>query len=212
VVNWALAEATIVGVGWGLAAAGLRPIFELQFIDFAGLAWNQLVNNVATLRWRTQGRWKCPLLLYAPCGAYLPAGGMWHSQCSGSALAQHPGLRVVMPSTPDDAAALFWTAAASEDPTVVLLPKHLLWKRHVVGTVPLAPVPLGQARYVRTGTDATVVCWGNCVELAEAAAAELGQEVSLEILDLRSLVPWDRDAVARSLAKTGRLLVIQEES
>ncbi|MCA9146163.1 MAG: hypothetical protein KDB05_25410, partial [Planctomycetales bacterium] len=110
VFNSPLAEATILGVACGMASYGMRPIFELQFIDFVGPGWNQLVNNLATLRWRSNGQWNCPAVVYAPCGAYLPGGGMWHSQAGGSPLAQHPGLRVAIPSTPDDAAGIFQTA------------------------------------------------------------------------------------------------------
>src|SRR6266480_3427636 len=110
VFNSPLAESTILGVGCGLAAYGKRPVFELQFIDFIYPGFNQLVTNISTLRWRSSGNWKCPLVIYAPYGAYLPGGSLWHSQANESALAHYPGLSVVIPSTPADAAGLLWTA------------------------------------------------------------------------------------------------------
>ncbi|PYL72143.1 MAG: 2-oxoisovalerate dehydrogenase, partial [Verrucomicrobia bacterium] len=113
VFNSPLAESTILGVGCGLAAYGKRPVFELQFIDFIYPGFNQLVTNISTLRWRSSGNWKCPLVIYAPYGAYLPGGSLWHSQANESVLAHYPGLSVVIPSTPEDAAGLLWTAMQS---------------------------------------------------------------------------------------------------
>lgn len=211
VVNAPLAEATIVGVGCGLASYGFRPVVEIQFADFFGPGWSQLINNAATLRWRSAGQWKCPMIVYAHSGAYIPGGGPWHSQQPTGALATNPGMRIAIPSTPDDAAGLFWTAFHFDDPTVILLPKHLLWKRFPVGGL-AEPVGFGRARHVRTGMDISVVCWGNCVELVEEASEQLDGIISLEIIDLRSIIPWDKEALRVSLEKTGRLLVVQEEN
>jgi 2-oxoisovalerate dehydrogenase E1 component len=121
-----------------------------------------------------------------------------------------PGLKVVVPSTPEDAAGLFWTAIHSDDPVFVLIPKHIFRKRVDVKSV--GPVPFGKARIVQEGSDVTVVSWGNTLELAEEAAKQLGAECSLEIIDLRSLVPCDYETVTSSLEKTGRLVVIQEDT
>jgi len=211
VFNSPLAEATILGVGCGLAAYGKHPVFELQFIDFVGPAWNQLVNNIATLRWRTMGEWTCPMVIYAPCGAYLPGGGPWHSQSNEAAFAHIPGLRVVVPSTPEDAAGLMQTAIAASDPVLVLLPKHLLRAR--MASTPAWPaLPLGRARIRRAGTDVTLVAWGNCIEKAEEAIAQAGGAADVELIDLRSIVPWDRETLTESVRKTGRLIVVEEDN
>ena len=127
VFNSPLAESTILGVACGLAAYGKRPVFELQFIDFIYPGFNQLVTNLSTLRWRSYGKWKCPAVIYAPYGAYLPGGRLWHSQANEAAIAHFPGLKVVIPSTPEDAAGLLWTAMHAEDPVIFLVPKHMLW-------------------------------------------------------------------------------------
>ncbi|MCW5942818.1 MAG: hypothetical protein KIS66_11330 [Fimbriimonadaceae bacterium] len=210
VFNSPLAEATIFGVAVGLAAYGMKPVFELQFIDFISPAWNQLVTNISTLRWRTFGTWKCPMTIYAPCGAYLPGGSLWHSQTNEGGLAHVSGIRVAVPSTPEDASGLLWTAMHGDDPTFVLVPKHVF--RKPVAVVQAEPVPLGKARLVKEGRDCTVVVWGNCVELAEEAAAKLAGECDVEILDLRSIVPCDYEAIVRSVDKTGRLVVIHEDT
>jgi 2-oxoisovalerate dehydrogenase E1 component len=213
VVNSPLAEATIVGTGVGLAATGWRPVFELQFIDFVGPAFNQLISQVTNLRWRTNGDWKCPLVIYAPCGAYLPNGGMWHSQSNEGWFAGMPGLRVAVPSTPEDAAGLMWSAMHDDDPSLVLLPKHLLRATQPVRKRSFQGLRWGQGRLVKEGTDATIVAWGNCVEVAQAAAEILQDEgVNVEIVDPRTLVPCDWNLVAESVARTGRLIVVQEDS
>jgi len=211
VFNSPLSEATIVGVACGMAGAGMRPIFEIQFIDFVAPAWNQITQNLTTIRWRTGGDWTCPVVLYAPYGAYLPGGSIWHSQANESWLAHTPGLRVVVPSTPEDTAGLLSTAMAADDPTFVLLPKHLLRQQFEVGeNVPA--VPFGKARLRREGTDVTVVSWANCMELALEAADQLAPGISVEVIDLRSIQPWDKEAIRRSVAKTGRLVIVQEDS
>jgi len=210
VFNSPLAEATIAGVACGMASYGMRPVFELQFIDFMGPGWNQIGQNLATLRWRTFGDWTCPAMLYAPYGAYLPGGSLWHSQANESLFAHVPGLRVVVPSTPEDAAALAWTAMHADDPTIFLIPKHLFRQQmDVPAEVPA--VGFGQARVRRAGDDVSLVTWGNCIEQALEAADQLADEISVEVIDLRSLVPWDRDTVVASLEKTGRLVVVQED-
>ena len=211
VFNSPLAESTILGVACGLASYGKRPVFELQFIDFIGPGWNQFVTNLSTLRWRSYGTWTCPMVIYAPYGAYLPGGSLWHSQANEAALAHFPGINVAIPSTPEDAAGLLWTAMHCEDPTIVLIPKHLLWAEHE-SPEPVRAVPLGVARKRHSGSDVTLVAWGNTVEKSLEALEKIGDEVSVDLIDLRSIVPWDRSAIEESVRRTGRLVVVQEDS
>ncbi|HSH38230.1 MAG TPA: thiamine pyrophosphate-dependent enzyme, partial [Chthoniobacterales bacterium] len=211
VYNSPLAESTIFGVGCGLASYGKRPVFELQFIDFIGPAWNHLVTNLSTLRWRSFGSWKCPMVIYAPYGAYLPGGSLWHSQANEAPIAHFPGINIAIPSTPEDAAGLLWTAMHAEDPTFVLIPKHLLWAEHV-SKEPVRAVPLGVARKRHAGSDVTVVAWGNTIEKSLEALEQIGGEISIDLLDLRSIAPWDKAAVQESVSRTGRLVVVQEDT
>ena len=211
VFNSPLAESTILGVACGLAAYGRRPVFELQFIDFIYPGMNELVTNMATLRWRSFGNWKCPAVIYAPYGAYLPGGSLWHSQANESAFAHYPGINVVVPSAPDDAAGLLWTAMHAEDPVLFLIPKHMFWAERE-SKKPVRAVPFGKARKLRDGADVTVVAWGNTVEKSLEALAKIDNEISVELFDLRTIVPWDKDAIAASVHKTGRLVVVQEDT
>jgi 2-oxoisovalerate dehydrogenase E1 component len=208
VYNSPLAEATIMGVAVGMAAYGMKPVFELQFVDFFPPGWNQIISNMSTLRWRTFGEWKCPLVIYAPYGAYLPGGSLWHSQANEAFFAHTPGLKVAVPSTPEDAAGLFWTAMHSDDPCFIFIPKHIFRKRVEVKDV--KPVDFGTSRIVREGTDVTIVTFGNTLELAEEAASKVN--ASVEIIDLRSIVPIDYDTIVKSVDKTGRLVVVHEDT
>ncbi len=210
VYNAPLAEATIIGAAVGLSSMGFKPVFEMQFIDFICPAWNQIVTNLSTTRWRSFGDWKTPMVVYAPYGAYLPGGSLWHSQANEGWLAHVPGLKIAIPSTPEDAAGLFWTAIHGDDPTFILIPKHIFRKRVAVDSV--EPVPFGKARIVQEGSDVTIVTWGNTLELADEAAQKLAGEASCEIIDLRSLVPCDYETITKSVEKTGRLVVIQEDT
>jgi 2-oxoisovalerate dehydrogenase E1 component len=211
VFNSPLAESTILGVACGLAAYGKRPVFELQFIDFIYPGFNQLVTNISNLRWRSFGNWKCPAVIYAPYGAYLPGGSLWHSQANESALAHYPGLNIVIPSTPADAAGLLWTAMHGEDPVIFLIPKHLLWAEHEYAES-IRAVPLGQAHKLRDGSDVTLVAWGNTVEKSLEALDKIDNGISVELIDLRSIVPWDKPAIEESVRKTRRLVVVQEDT
>src|SRR5438128_1582033 len=211
VFNSPLAESTILGVACGLAAYGKRPVFELQFIDFIYPGFNQLVTNISTLRWRSSGNWKCPAVIYSPYGAYLPGGSLWHSQANESALAHYPGLNIVIPSTPADAAGLLWTAMHSEDPVIFLIPKHLLWAEHEYAE-PIRAVPLGQACKLHDGADVTLVAWGNTMEKSLEALNKIDKEISVELIDLRSIAPWDKAAIEESVRKTQRLVVVQEDT
>jgi 2-oxoisovalerate dehydrogenase E1 component len=208
VFNSPLAEATILGVATGMAAYGMRPVFEIQFIDFVSPGWNQLVTNISTLRWRSFGEWKCPMVLYAPYGAYLPGGSLWHSMSNEASLAHVPGIKVAIPSTPEDAAGLFWTAIHADDPTFILIPKHIFRKQIDVRSV--EPVPFGKAKVLQEGADVTLVTYGNTLDLAFEASAAVPH--SIEIIDLRSIVPCDYQTMTDSVAKTGRLIVLHEDT
>ncbi len=211
VFNSPLAESTILGVACGLASYGKRPVFELQFVDFIGPAWNQVVTNLCNLRWRSFGTWTCPLVIYAPYGAYLPGGSLWHSQANEAPLAHYPGINIAIPSNPEDAAGLLWTAMHCEDPTFILIPKHLLWAEHE-SEKPIRAVSLGKARVARAGSDVTVVAWGNTMEKSLEALVRLDGNTSVELIDLRSIAPWDRATIEDSVRKTGRLIVVQEDT
>src|SRR5438477_687342 len=211
VFNSPLAESTILGVACGLGSYGKRPVFELQFIDFIGPGWNQLVTNICCLRWRSFGQWKCPMVIYAPYGAYLPGGSLWHSQANEAALAHYPGLSVVIPSTPEDAAGLLWTAMHCEDPVLFLIPKHMFWAERESAEA-IRAVPLGKARKRQTGSNVTLIAWGNTVEKALEAIQQIENEASIELIDLRSISPWDRETVEESVRKTGRVVVAQEDT
>src|SRR5881227_281874 len=211
VFNSPLAESTILGVACGLAAYGRRPVFELQFIDFIYPGFNQLVTNISNLRWRTFGNWKCPAVIYAPYGAYLPGGSLWHSQANESAFAHYPGIIVVVPSTPEDAAGLLWTAMHAEDPVLFLIPKHMFWAERE-SKESVRAVPFGQARKLRDGGDVTVVAWGNTVEKSLEALTKMDNQISVELFDPRSIVPLDKAAIEKSVRKTRRLVVVQEDT
>jgi 2-oxoisovalerate dehydrogenase E1 component len=211
VFNSPLAESTIIGIGGGLALYGRRPVFEIQFIDFIYPGFNQLVSNLANLRWRTNGEWKVPAVFYAPYGAYLPGGSLWHSQANESVFAHFPGINIVIPSTPEDAAGLLWTAMHAEDITLFLLPKHMLWAEREV-SAPIGAIPFGSARVAVEGADVTIVAWGNTVEKSTEALALLNEPGRAELIDLRSIQPWDKAAVEASVRKTGRLVIVQEDT
>lgn len=211
VTNAPIAEATIIGTAVGLAAHGYRPVFEIQFIDFITPGFDQLVTHVSSLRWRSCSQWTCPLVLYAAYGAYLPSGGLWHSQSNDGWWTHIPGLRVAVPSTPQDTIGLFWAAFQDSDPSLILIPKHIFRIKALVSDV--KAIPFGQARIVQSGADITIVGWGNAIELIKKANEILAvQGISIEIIDLRTLIPCDWDTISQSVAKTGRLVVVQEDN
>lgn len=211
VCNTPVAEATMIGTAVGLAAFGYHPIVEIQFIDFITPGFDQLVTHVSSLRWRSCGQWSCPLVLYAPYGAYLPAGGLWHSQSNEGWWTHIPGVRVAIPSTAHDTWGLFSDACQFQDPSLILIPKHIF--RIKTAIKKFERIPFGKARIVKEGEDVTLVGWGNAIELLEKTADALTtQNISAEIIDLRTLVPCDWEAIARSIAKTGRLVMVQEDN
>ncbi len=215
VLNAPLTESTIVGVAVGRALAGERPVAMIQFADFLPLAFNQIANELAMLYWRTAGRWNAPVIVMAACGAYRPGLGPYHAQTGEATYAHIPGLDVFMPSTAADAAGLLQAAFRSERPTLFLYPKALLNDKRSMTSADIGAhfVPIGPARKVQAGRDITFVAWGNTVGICQRVAETLEQTgVESEILDLRSLSPWDERSVIASAEKTARLIVVQEDN
>jgi 2-oxoisovalerate dehydrogenase E1 component len=213
--NSPLAESTIAGVGVGRALAGGRPVACIQFADFLPIAFNQIASEMGSMFWRTCGGWRAPVILMAPCGGYRPGLGPFHAQTFESIVAHVPGVDVVMPSTAADAAGLLNAAFESGRPTVFLYPKVCLNDPALATSRDVADhwVRPGVARRVRTGDDLTLVTWGATVPLAVRAADFLqAAGVSVDLLDLRSLSPWDAEAVTASAERTGRLVVVHEDN
>ena len=205
-----LSEASIVGAAVGMAARGLRPIAEVQFSDYIFPGFDQIVSQAAKLRYRSGGQFSAPLVIRSPSGGGV-RGGHHHSQSPEAHFAHTPGLQVVMPSTPYDAVGLLRSAVRGEDPVLFFEPKRLY--RAAKGEVPPEDftVPIGQAALRREGTDLTIVGYGGVMpDALRAAEALSGEGVSAEVLDLRSIMPWDRAAVLTSVARTGRALLISE--
>ncbi|HEY7555207.1 MAG TPA: alpha-ketoacid dehydrogenase subunit beta [Candidatus Binatia bacterium] len=209
VVNTPISEATVMGVAIGAATAGLRPVVEIMFIDFITLALDQLVNHAAKLHYMSGGQLKIPLTVRVQCGI-SGAMGAHHSQSLEAWLAHVPGLKVVMPSNPADAKGLLKSAIRDDNPVVFIEHRGLYWTK---GQVPDGEhvVTIGAASVTRHGHDVTIVAMANMLGAALAAADELaGTGVSVEIIDPRSLSPLDIEAIAGSVKKTGRLVVVHE--
>ena len=213
VFNSPLAEATIAGTASGLALSGLFPIIELQFIDFVGPAFNQLVNQIATLRWRTDNKQQCPMIIMAPYGGYVAGGGPWHTQSNEAWFGHVPGLKVIIPSSPQDAASQLLTAAYGEDPVLLLLPKRQFFRKVKIESAPVIPLYAEQPIITRPGKDITLLTWGNGVELSELAADQVAARgITVELIDLRAIRFSEMEEVRKSIIKTGRFMVVQEDS
>jgi len=208
VIDTPISEATIMGAAVGMALAGLRPVVEMRVVDFALCAMDELVNQAAKNRFMFGGQGRVPLVARMPIGLWS-ASAAQHSQSLEAWFAHIPGLAVVTPATPADNYGLLKASLASGDPVVYMEHKEL-WG--IEGEVEAgATVPLGKARFARSGTDLTIVTWSRSVHDCMIAVAQLAKEgISVELIDLRTIWPWDREGVFASCAKTGRLLVVHE--
>ncbi len=212
VIDTPISESLIGGAGVGAAVAGLRPVCEIQFMDFISCAFDQIVNMAATCRYRHGGQFKVPMVIRGPSGSGIH-GGIFHSQNSEAWFARVPGLKVVCPATPCDAKGLLKSAIRDDDPVVYF--EHKRFYRSVREEIPDGDllVPLGRAKVTRPGKHLTVVTYGgtyyHCMEAADQISREDGAE--LEVIDLRTVLPLDHETVFASVKRTGRLLIVHED-
>jgi pyruvate dehydrogenase E1 component beta subunit len=209
VVDTPLSESGIIGTSIGLAMAGMRPIPEIQFEGFMGPAYDQIVNQAARCRTRTRGAFTCPLTIRVPFGGGIHAPEL-HSDSPEAVYAHTPGLKVVIPSHPYDAKGLLLSAIRDPDPVIFFEPKRVY--RSFKEEVPEEPytIPIGEAKVLNEGTDLTVITWGAMVFQCLEAVDRLPEEVSVELIDLRSIYPIDIDTIAESVNKTGRAVIVHE--
>ena len=211
VLDTPLAESSIAAVAQGLALEGFMPVAEMQFADYSYPAFNQIVNEIARVRYRSNGDFSCPLVIRAPTGGGV-RGALYHSQSPEAFYCHVPGLKVVLPSTPADAKGLLKAAIRDPDPVIFLEPKKLYRaERQEVPDGDAALLPLGAAVLVRSGRDLTAITYGYMRTVTVQAASQLSRDgIEVEIIDLRTLRPWDVDACVQSVQKTGRVAVVYE--
>jgi len=214
--NTPLAESTIIGLALGISLVeGYKPVAEIQFCDYVWTGINQLFNELASVCYRSNGEWNCPVVIRMPCGGYIQ-GGPYHSQSIEGFLAHCPGLKVVIPSNASDAKRLLKTAIRDPNPVIFLEHKALYRQRYFCAQrEPKAEelLPFGVANVVREGSDITVVAWGMLVVMGYEIAEKLSKEgISVELIDLRTLVPLDIETIVRSTKKTGKLIIAHEAS
>ena len=215
VVNSALAEASIVGIAGGMATGGYKPIVEIQFADYIWPGFMQLRNEIASIRWRSEGVWGSAMVVRVAVGGYIK-GGPWHSTNIETYFAHIPGWYIVYPSTAADAKGLIKTAARAEDPVLFLEHKGLYRRMDARTPEPDSDylVPFGKARVINAGSDLTIVSWGTAAHLSKRVAEQLEEEgsTSVEVIDLRTLIPWDQECVFESIRKTSRVLIAHEDT
>ncbi len=211
VIDTPLSESGIIGMAIGMALYGLRPVAEIQFIDFIYPGFDQVVSELAKMRYRSGGQYYASVVIRSPYGGGI-GGGHYHSQSPESYFVHTPGLKVVIPSTPTDAKGLLKTAIRDEDPVIFLEAKKIY--RAVKEVVPDDPdftIPFGKAKLVKEGKDVSIITYGYMTHVALNAAKQAQKEgIDVEVIDLRTLVPFDKDAILNSVAKTGRLIVVNE--